>query len=260
MTVNYELEREKDENLFYKANVDNVCPGHFHKKIELLYVLEGEKKVITNNKMITLTKGQLFIADSYVIHAYLDSRNSKQICVVFPNFYLSDYFKLYGDKILDGNLITDTDYTSMLLPFILNIETLDEKDSLLFQANINMLLGYVVKKIGVSDKEYTYNIGLIGDIISYINDNYSQEITLDKLADEFGYSKYYFSRLFNSCMGTSITDYISIIRLNKVLEMLKKEDTTIADAIFACGFNSIPTFYRVLKKNYVYKKLEDLLI
>ena len=258
--INYEIEREKDESLFYLGDTDNVSPSHFHKKIELLYVQEGEKKIITNNKMIVLSAGDLFIADSYVIHSYLDSRNSKQICVVFPNIYLKNYFNLYGDKILKGNVITDHEYTAKILPLIKNLVEIDEKHQLMYQGNIDMLLGYIVSKLGLEEKEFNYNLGLIGDIITYINDNYKEEINLDKLADHFGYSKYYFSRLFNSCMGTSITDYISIIRVNKVLEMLKNTDVTIVDAIYSCGFSSVPTFYRVLKKNYFYKKIEDLLI
>ena len=258
--ISYEIEREKDESLFYLGDTDNVTPSHFHKKIEILYVQEGEKKLITNNKMKILKAGDMFIADSYVIHSYLDSRNSKQICVVFPNIYLKNFFSLYGNKVFKSNIITDHEFTKKILPLIENLKKISEEDQLLYQGNIDMLLGYVVSKVGVGEREFNYDLGLIGDIITYINDNYKEEITLDKLADHFGYSKYYFSRLFNSCMGTSITDYISIIRVNKVLEMLKTTNTTIVDAIYSCGFSSVPTFYRVLKKNYFYKKIEDLLI
>lgn len=258
--ISYEIEREKDESLFYLGDTDNVTPNHFHKKIELMYVQEGEKKVITNNKMIVLQTGDIFIADSYVIHSYLDSRNSKQICVVFPNIYLKNYFNLYGDKVLKGNVIRDHEFTKGLEPLIKNLKDISEENQLLYQGNIDMLLGYIVAKLGVEEKEFNYNLGLIGDIITYINEHYREEINLEKLANHFGYSKYYFSRLFNNSMGTSITDYISIIRVNKVLEMLKNTDTTIVDAIFSCGFSSVPTFYRVLKKNYYYKKIDDLLI
>lgn len=259
--ISYELDREKNEQLYFVSDIDHVCPSHFHKKLEILYILEGEKKIIVNNKMIVLSAGEMFVADSYVIHAYLDSRNSKQLCVVFPNIYLNDYFKIYGDKLLKSNVIRDKEFTAKLLPLINNLVDIPKNDDLLYQGNVDMLLGYIATKLGVYDKEYKYDVGLIGEIIDYINSHYAEEITLDILAERFGYSKYYFSRLFNSCMKTSITDYISIIRINKVLQMLKDDkNMAISDAIFECGFNSIPTFYRVLKKNYVYKKIEDLLV
>lgn len=257
--INYEISREKDEKLFYLSGIDQSCPSHFHKKLEILYVDEGDKKIITNNKMIVLHEGDLFIADSYVIHAYLDSRNSTQTCIVFPNMYLTDYFNAYGNKLLSGNVITDKEFTSELLPIIRSLKD-ENRNNLVTQGCVDLLLGKIVDKLGVSEKEYKYDVGIIGDIITYIDEHYAEEITLDTLANHFGYSKYYFSRLFNSCMGTSITDYISIIRADKVLEMLKNSDVTISEAIFSSGFSSIPTFYRVLKKNYVYKKIEDLLV
>ena len=42
MLAEYELERENDERLFVSANKDNECPPHFHRKLEVMYVLEGE--------------------------------------------------------------------------------------------------------------------------------------------------------------------------------------------------------------------------
>ncbi len=257
--INYEISREKDEKLFYLSDIDHVCPSHFHKKLEILYVDEGDKKIITNNKMIVLHQGDLFIADSYVIHAYLDSRNSKQTCIVFPNMYLADFFSIYGNKLLAGNVIRDKEFTDGLVPIIRALQD-EKRNGLVTQGCVDLLLGKIVDKLGVGEKEYKYDVGIIGDIITYIDEHYAEEITLDTLADHFGYSKYYFSRLFNSCMGTSITDYISIIRADKVLSALKNSDVTISEAIFNSGFSSIPTFYRVLKKNYVYKKIEDLLV
>ena len=45
--INYEISREKDEKLFYLSGIDQSCPSHFHKKLEILYVDEGDKKIIT---------------------------------------------------------------------------------------------------------------------------------------------------------------------------------------------------------------------
>lgn len=96
-------------------------------------------------------------------------------------------------------------------------------------------------------------------LLAYINENYAEDITLEGMAEHFGYSKYYFSRMFNAALGTSITDYVSSVRLMRALDMLRRTGCTVSDAAFSCGFSSLPTFYRALKRNYDYKSVKDLI-
>lgn len=43
------------------------------------------------------------------------------------------------------------------------------------------------------------------------------------------------------------------------LDILKRTGCTVSEAAMESGFSSLPTFYRVLKKNYSYKAVKDLL-
>ena len=65
--------------------------------------------------------------------------------------------------------------------------------------------------------------------------------------------------MFNGALGTSITDYVSAVRLIHALDMLRRTGCTVSQAALECGFSSLPTFYRVLKKNYNYKSVKELL-
>lgn len=65
--------------------------------------------------------------------------------------------------------------------------------------------------------------------------------------------------MFNAALGTSITDYVSAVRLMHALDILKRTGCTVSEAAMESGFSSLPTFYRVLKKNYSYKAVKDLL-
>lgn len=257
MIAEYELSRESDERFYWTSGKDSVCPPHFHRKLELLYILEGEKEVICDNYKYLLKKDQLFIADSYLMHSYLES-SGKQLVIVIPNHMLKDYYLLYSNKKLKQCVIDDIDFCKSIKPYLEQL-TKRENKPLINYGMINIVLGKIVEKVGVEDRKNQFDQKFIEEVLAYINENYAEEITLDHLAEHFGYSKYYFSRMFNMFLNTNLTNYLAIVRLQATIQKLKAEKITISEAAFSSGFSSIQTFYRTLKKNYSYKKMKDIL-
>jgi len=87
--------------------------------------------------------------------------------------------------------------------------------------------------------------------LNYIDEHYSEPITLETLASVFGYNKYYFSRLFNSYIGENINSYINMVRINNVLALAKKQQkANLCELAYACGFDSMATFYRNYARYY----------
>lgn len=258
MLAEYEINRESDERLFCLDTIDGVCVPHFHRKIEIMYVLEGEKKINVSDKEYIMHKNQILVTNSYQMHGYMKSENSKQHIIVIPNHMLRDYYLLYGNTDLKENFITDEKVALELKPIIEKIIK-KEGNPLIVRGNIDLLLGKLIEILGTEKKEVVYNQKFIEDVLSYINEHYKENITLENLAAHFGYSKYYFSRMFNSVLDSNLTNYLTIVRLQGAIESLKEGKKTVAEAAFENGFASIATFYRALKKNYAYKKVDDLL-
>ena len=257
MLAEYELNRERDENIFVMCEDDGVCPVHFHRKIEVMYVLQGEKKIVAAGKDVVLKKDSIFFANSYEMHGYEACPDSKQIVIVFPNRMLRDYYAEFGDKLPLGNVIEDEEFCRSLLPHFRAFAESGE-NALVMQAHCDMLLGKIIGKLGVREGTKDRQ-SFVDSLLAYINENYAEEIDLETMAEHFGYSKYYFSRMFNGALGTSITDYVSAVRLIHALDMLRRTGCTVSQAALECGFSSLPTFYRVLKKNYNYKSVKELL-
>ena len=257
MLARYELNRERDETIFAGAECDNVCNVHFHRKVEVMYVLEREKKIFASGKELTLRGDNIYFANSYEMHGYAESPGSRQTVIVFPNLMLRDFYDVFGDKIMNGCVVDDAGFCRSVLP---HFEALAEGkcNKLVMQAHCDMLLGSVAEKLGYSEGTRGRQ-GFVDGLLAYINEHYADEINLDVMAEHFGYSKYYFSRMFNDALGTSITDYVSAVRLMHTLETMKSKGCTASEAALECGFSSIPTFYRVLKKSYNYKAVKDLL-
>lgn len=257
MLAEYEINRERNETLYADEGADSVCPVHFHRKIELMYVLEGAKSMIAAGKEITLHADNIFFANSYEMHGYTASPGSTQIVVVFPNRMLNDYYAEFGGKLTLGNIIDDAEFCRSLLPHFRALAAGDG-NALVLQAHCDMILGRVAEKLGVREAPKDRQT-FVDELLAYINENYAEDIDLKSMAEHFGYSKYYFSRMFNGALGTSITDYVSAVRLIHALDRLRRTGCTVSEAAMACGFSSLPTFYRVLKKHYDYKSVKDLL-
>ncbi|PWM75259.1 MAG: hypothetical protein DBX59_02185 [Bacillota bacterium] len=81
----------------------------------------------------------------------------------------------------------------------------------------------------------------------YIHENYEKEITLDALAKNVYVSAYYLSHLFREETGTTFSDYLSKVRIEKSKTFLK-EGMSVEDAAYKSGFNDGNYFIRIFKK------------
>ncbi|MGL5348702.1 MAG: helix-turn-helix domain-containing protein, partial [Peptostreptococcaceae bacterium] len=89
----------------------------------------------------------------------------------------------------------------------------------------------------------------IENLLIYINDNLNNDLSIDKLADEFFTSKYYLMRKFKSQTGSSIHNYIVQKRLI-LAKSLITQDYNMSDVCTMCGFNDYSSFVRAFKKTY----------
>lgn len=94
--------------------------------------------------------------------------------------------------------------------------------------------------------ETTKKINML-EIRNYLDENYSSDIYLDQLADKYGISSKYMSKLLKDSLGISFQQYLSNLRINKAKEILKSSKKTIDDVAAEVGFNSRNTFIRTFK-------------
>lgn len=82
---------------------------------------------------------------------------------------------------------------------------------------------------------------------SYIESNFSGEISLDKIAEIAGMSKYHLSRSFRAELGVGVKEYQNRCRIDQA-ERLIKDGLNVAEAGFAVGFSDPNYFSRIVKK------------
>ncbi|MFE4353736.1 bifunctional transcriptional activator/DNA repair enzyme AdaA [Peribacillus butanolivorans] len=92
----------------------------------------------------------------------------------------------------------------------------------------------------------------IEQITEWIDQHYSDPLTLNTLADISHGSPYHLQRLFKRVKGLSPTEYIQQLRLEKAIRMLESSEQPVTEIGLAVGFSSTPYFITLFKKNTGY--------
>lgn len=89
-------------------------------------------------------------------------------------------------------------------------------------------------------------------ILDYINQNLTEDLTVDSIADKFYLSRYHLMHIFKAHTGYTLGSYISTKRLLLAREMINASPSghTIAEICYLCGFKSYSAFLRAYKKNF----------
>ena len=90
---------------------------------------------------------------------------------------------------------------------------------------------------------------LYSNLAEYIEEHLEEELSLEKLAEEFYVSKYHIAHVFKENVGLSIHQYITKKRLSLCQEAIRS-DTNITEVYQAYGFGDYSSFYRAFKKEY----------
>lgn len=85
----------------------------------------------------------------------------------------------------------------------------------------------------------------ITDIVSYIHQNYANDLSLDFLANTFFISPHYLSKQFKQITHFNLVDYIQQTRVKRAQELLLNTNLKITVISEKCGFGSISQFNRV---------------
>jgi len=88
----------------------------------------------------------------------------------------------------------------------------------------------------------------IADILLYMQDGATRDMTVEEVASRFGYSKYHFSREFKRCTGFSAADYLASLKIEHAKQALLRNEHSVTDSGFDAGYSSIGTFSATFKK------------
>lgn len=93
---------------------------------------------------------------------------------------------------------------------------------------------------------------VVKKVIAYIEENLGQEIRLDSIARNVGYSKFYLNRIFAEHTGTTMHKYVQNRRLTIAAEKLVKTDAPIMQIAQEAGYDTQQSFSYAFKQVYLH--------
>ncbi len=215
---------------------------------QFLITSSGSGKLIVGEREYILKEGSIFYLPPELPHeymAYSGQWNTKWL--VFRGEHADDMMKRMG---FDGCVVCDmpvsermTNLFSQIINCVKEPVSGGERSSPLLYEFI--MLARELMLIGQSDD----NKNLIADrAISYIDEHYSEDITLDELASLSGVSAQYFCRVFRSSTGMRPIEYINNKRVSEAKLLLVSRDMQISDIAFKVGFRDNNYFGIVFRR------------
>ena len=105
-----------------------------------------------------------------------------------------------------------------------------------------MLPHFVLKNANFEKNSAFYGI------MDFCTHNFTEQITLDSVAERLHLSKYYVSHLINRKLGQNFNEYINNLRINEACALLRETDKKIAEISEEVGFGTIRSFNRSFKQ------------
>jgi AraC family transcriptional regulator len=95
-----------------------------------------------------------------------------------------------------------------------------------------------------------HHLSTIESARDFLFQNFSQNISLQQLADHCCVSLFHFSRIFKSAMDVSPHQYLKEIRLNNAQLLLQSTEFSVTEIAFQSGFNSLEHFATSYKQRF----------
>lgn len=81
----------------------------------------------------------------------------------------------------------------------------------------------------------------------FIDNNYSENIDLDNIADEAFFSKFHFIRQFKKIYGKTPHQHLKTVRIENAMQLLRT-NMPVSEACYAVGFESLGSFSVLFKR------------
>lgn len=248
----YPTYETKANKISYEHKKSVHVPPHLHEAIEVIYVTHGSVELGVGKELYHLNEGDFGIVFPNVIHHYqvFGQGENKAIYLflepaLFPGFL--DSLSVYCPK---NPVIKRNHLQADVVSAIKSLTEIESDDSIMGQAYAQMILAYVLSVMELVEKDVVGENNLIYDAVSYVAMHFTEDISLENMAQDLGVSKYVLSRIFSKTFHCNFCKYVNQTRLNYVVTYLETTDIPITQLCLDCGFESQRTFNRVFKEEY----------
>lgn len=225
---------------------------HLHRTYELVYVLEGELTVTVEGRVETAGPGEGFVIFPYQLHSLTCAPDTLYLIILASGFYIGTFSHYVVGKVpVTARFRYSAEATSLLKSRIIGNHTHDREGELLLpmppmvtlKSCLYLFCADFLDTVQLTDKKQ--HDDLVSQVLFYVEEHFTERLTLQQIADALSYDYHYISRMFNETLNINLKTLVNQYRYEMSRELLVNTDRSIADIAMTCGFQSIRSFNRV---------------
>ncbi len=245
---------------------ETTVPWHWHEALEFGYVVEGRVKISTSTRTLTLEKGEAYFTNSNTLTAMENIENCILDSHLFHPVFLGGHFKSvfetkYLNPVIQNKdldilcLRGETDAQRKLLGKLRMLSALQSQPDVEFQTRslIGEIWLFLLKAIQEADSSIyrtaAKNQDRILTMMSFIQENYAEKLTLEHIADAASISTRECLRCFRESIRQSPMEYLIEYRVRVAKKLLETTDHSITEIALRCGFNSNSYFTKIFHRS-----------
>ena len=240
-------------------------PVHWHDEVEIIYIKKGSITIYINNDKFPAGEGDLFFVNTGELH-FMESEDMgvEYYTILFPltflSFQIEDaleqevFLPLRQKKLLLPTKVSEFDTHKYMTNLISEMIRINEEKETGYQLRTRIFLLELIERFLKEDSfrqaDITSTTGMQRDLLAYIQEHYTEKITLSMLAQEFHLSEKYISWYFKEHFYIGFMQYVSHLRMTKAKHLLYSTEYPVTEIAFSCGYPSVNFFIRSFKDLY----------
>lgn len=240
---------------------------HYHDFHKILIFLQGDVSYCVEGRNYELKPFDIVLVRAGEVHRPVIHSNStyERIIIYISDQFLSEYQTDSYDlaqcfqtaaRAHSHVLRMAAEQNNRLFACVQQLELSYHEDDYADELNHQILfLSFLIQlnRAAIHHKLAYISTGLynrkIQEILSFINQNLTSDLSIDTLAGQFFVNRYYLMHTFKAETGYSLKRYITIKRLLLSREMIEN-GTGVTDCCYQCGFQNYSTFSRAYHKQF----------
>ena len=248
---------------FTSVDPGSYVPSHWHRAVEIIYMLEGELEVTVERTSRILLTGQCILINSNVIHSTKCIHPNKAIVLQIPLEFMETYIPevnqllfLWNPDTRDPIKRTKLDrmkdtLTQMQIANDIRPEGfLLRFNSLLFELLFQLYHNFSVQVLKPNVNQKNKDLSRLDPVLAYTARNYSRPITTSEIARVAFLQPGYFCRFFKKCMGVTFLEYQNELRLSYIYRDLITTRDPVHDILERHGFTNYKLFRRMFGEQF----------
>lgn len=218
-------------------------PLHMHQFVELTLLLDGEMSVTVNGKTETAKSSQFILIFPFQTHSYSSDRENRFVIYTFSPSLISDFIRSTEGKVGE-NAVFDA-FESTVQLFILRLINEQDLSSWSIRSCLYAMLSDFTRQVKLVSA--TYGDDVMSKLIQYLSEHSNEQLPLERVAYEIGYSANYLSHRIKSSLDMNYCQLRGCLMIENAKHLLHETDRTLLEIALECGFTNERSFHRHFK-------------